>query len=346
MSEIKFLSASKIKTLENCSHLYWVKYGLGLPDKTNSGALRGTVCHNVFECLLNPRHEKHFKAIKNGGSIKKSKVVDRYVLSYLNRVDIEKYGDTFQFNYELIDKMIVVGLKNNFFGNKGAYIEKPEIGFEIKNKKPAYNIRGFIDKPVEYPDKGEVVIVDYKSSKGKFRGEELHSNVQAMMYSLAARELWPDLEPSVEFLFLRFPKSPLQRLKFSKEQLDGFEFYLEQANEVINSFTEEDAKSNYAADKKKNSWMCAAGATWVCPYRDPFEFFSLVDKNGKQISSSMKDDFSEEDRKLGSVKKKTYAGCPRFHDQDISETKTTAEDFEISSTKVNKDNDIDLNSFK
>tara|TARA_R100000008_G_scaffold54542_1_gene33341 strand:- start:675 stop:1721 length:1047 start_codon:yes stop_codon:yes gene_type:complete len=345
--EIKYLSASRIKTLENCSQLYWVKYGLGLPDKSNSGALRGTLCHNVFECLLNPRHKKHFSAIKNGNSIKKSKVVDRYVLSYLKRVEIEKYGkETFNENYELVDKMIVVGLKNEFFGNENALIEEPEVGFEIQNEEPKYNIKGYIDKPIQYKEKGEVTIVDYKSSKAKFRGEELHSNVQAMMYSLASRKLWPDLEPSVEFLFLRFPRQPLQKLKFNKDQLDGFEYYLEQANEVINSFDEKSASSNYAADNKKNSWLCAAGATWVCPYRDPFVYYSLVDENGKQIKSSFENDFSEKDLELGTIKKKTYSGCPRFHDKDIVSTNIKEESI-VSSTELIKDNALDdLESFK
>ena len=61
MSETKTLSASKIKTLQSCSWLYWCKYHLKLPEESNSGASRGTICHLIFECLGNPRHKHHYK---------------------------------------------------------------------------------------------------------------------------------------------------------------------------------------------------------------------------------------------------------------------------------------------
>ena len=47
-----------------------------------------------------------------------------------------------------------------------------------------------MDKPIHY--KKKLKIVDYKSSKYKFRGEELTSNIQAMAYSLAAKKIWPN----------------------------------------------------------------------------------------------------------------------------------------------------------
>lgn len=45
------LSASRIKTAQSCSWLYWCKYKLKLPDKSNEGAKRGSICHLVFEVL-------------------------------------------------------------------------------------------------------------------------------------------------------------------------------------------------------------------------------------------------------------------------------------------------------
>ena len=61
--EMSPLSASKIKKLEDCSWAYWAAYHLKLPDSSNDGARRGTICHLVFECLLNPRHLKNYKKI-------------------------------------------------------------------------------------------------------------------------------------------------------------------------------------------------------------------------------------------------------------------------------------------
>ena len=42
------LSASRIKTAQSCSWLYWCKYKLKLPDTSNDGARRGSICHLIF----------------------------------------------------------------------------------------------------------------------------------------------------------------------------------------------------------------------------------------------------------------------------------------------------------
>ena len=57
------LSASRIKTLQQCSWKYWCNYILKLPDKSNEGASRGWICHLIFELLGNPRHLKNYKLI-------------------------------------------------------------------------------------------------------------------------------------------------------------------------------------------------------------------------------------------------------------------------------------------
>ena len=123
----------------------------------------------------------------------------------MRRCEIEKFGkETYEENYKLVDDMIVVGLKSDFFGKddlimgKNAHIETPEQSFEIKNKKPKYNIRGFMDKPIQYKKDKIVRIVDYKSSKRKFPKKDLASNIQAMAYTLAAKRKWPKTEKDVE----------------------------------------------------------------------------------------------------------------------------------------------------
>lgn len=60
---LKVLSASRIKTLETCSWVYWNNYHTKVPQSQNDGALRGTICHTIFELLLNKRHLKNYKRI-------------------------------------------------------------------------------------------------------------------------------------------------------------------------------------------------------------------------------------------------------------------------------------------
>ena len=307
----KVLSASRLKTLETCSWSYWCNYHLKLPQKQNEGALRGTVCHLVFEMLVKKKHKKHFNKINKGGTIKKSPAVHRMVMKHLTQM--ERSFDlpmTNEENTELVDDMIVVGLNCDFFG-LGGKVDNPELEFLLENKDPEYKIRGFIDKPIVYKRGKKIKIVDYKSSKYKFRGEELHSNVQAMVYTLAAQKEWPGYDSTVEFQFLRHPRSPLQQLKFNQEQLRGLEYCLAHAFQIVNNFTEETAVTNYAADKKKDAWLCKIGK-WRCPYIDPYDYFVILNKDKEEIKKSFKkkelQDVLEKGQK---IEKRTYEGCPR-----------------------------------
>ena len=297
---LKTLSASRIKTLETCSWVYWNNYHTKVPQSQNDGALRGTICHTVFELLLNKRHLKNYKRIIKKNAIDGDKGVNRLVKKLSAKVKLDES------NYKLLNDMILVGLKNDFFG-EGGEIVKPEYDFDITNEKPKYHIKGFIDKPIKI--KKEMHIIDYKSSKYKFRGDDLEANIQAMMYSLASKKLWPKLKPIVKFLFLRFPKQPIQELIFTDEQIKGFEHYLEHINDYINEFNEESAKANFAIDSQKNKWMCQVGG-WKCPYKDPYKYYVKINDRGEVVETSLENNFK--DIKGFKVETRHYEGCPKF----------------------------------
>jgi len=297
---LKVLSASRIKTLETCSWVYWNNYHTKVPQSQNDGALRGTICHTIFELLLNKRHIKNYKRIIKKNAIDGDEGVNRLVKKLSLKVKLEES------NYKLLNDMILVGLKNDFFG-EGGEIVKPEYDFNIQNDEPKYHIRGFIDKPIKI--KKEMHIIDYKSSKYKFRGDDLEANIQAMMYSLASKKLWPKLKPIVKFLFLRFPKQPIQELVFDDNQIKGFEHYLEHINDYVNKFDEESARSNFAIDSAKNKWMCQVGG-WKCPYKDSYKYYVKVNDKGEVIETSLEDNFK--DIEGFKVETRTYEGCPKF----------------------------------
>jgi hypothetical protein len=297
---LKTLSASRIKTLETCSWVYWNNYHAKVPQSQNDGALRGTICHTIFELLLNKRHLKNYKRIIKKNAIDGDKGVDKLVKKLSAKVKLDES------NYKLLNDMILVGLKNDFFG-EGGEIVKPEYDFDITNEEPKYHIKGFIDKPIKI--KKEMHIIDYKSSKYKFRGDDLEANIQAMMYSLASKKLWPKLKPIVKFLFLRFPKQPIQELIFTDEQIKGFEHYLEHINDYINKFDEESARANFAVDSQKNKWMCQIGG-WKCPYKDPYKYYVKVNNKGEVVETSLENNFK--DIKGFKVETRDYEGCPKF----------------------------------
>jgi len=300
-----YLSASRMGTYDKCSWQYWCKYVLKLPDTTNDGAIRGSICHLILELLLKPRHKKYYDKIIETQDITFTPAVDKVVIKHL------KQQNAFtEENYNLCNKMIYVGLDNDFFGGEGARIDTPEKEFTIESKKPKYNIRGYIDKPIEYDEEKILKIVDYKTSKAKFKGEELESNIQAMMYSLAAKKEFPKMKRRiVQFLFLKFPRAPKQELEFTDEQLKGFEYHLENINNVLSNFDEDSAKSNYAADNG-NQWLCGpAKSGWICPFHKPFNYYVLLDEDGNRIKSSFENDFKPSEGQ--SVEQMRYAGCPR-----------------------------------
>lgn len=301
---LKVLSASRIKTLETCSWVYWNNYHAKIPQTQNDGALRGTICHTIFELLLNPRHKHHYDKIIKSNSINGSKAITSLVKKLKAKVGLDES------NFEILDQMIMVGLKHDFFGEKDGKIVSPEYAFEIKNDEPKYHIKGFIDKPIK--SKNKMVIIDYKSSKAKFRGDDLEANIQAMMYSLASKKLWPKLKPIIRFLFLRFPKQPIQELVFNDDQIKGFEYYLEHINDYINKFNEDSAKANFAIDSDKNKWMCGIG-NWRCPYRDPYEYYVKLNQKGEVVESSLTDNFKNIEGYL--IEKRKYHGCPKFNTQ-------------------------------
>jgi hypothetical protein len=297
---LKTLSASRIKTLETCSWVYWNNYHTKVPQRSNDGSDRGTICHTVFELLLNKRHLKNYKRIIKKNAIDGDEGINRLVKKLSSKVKLDES------NYKLLNDMILVGLKNDFFG-EGGEIVKPEYDFDITNEEPKYHIKGFIDKPIKI--KKEMHIIDYKSSKYKFRGDDLEANIQAMMYSLASKKLWPKLKPIVKFLFLRFPKQPIQELIFTDEQIKGFEHYLEHINNYINKFNEESARANFAVDNQKNKWMCQVGG-WKCPYKDPYKYYVKVNDKGEVVETSLENNFK--DIKGFKVETRDYEGCPKF----------------------------------
>jgi ATP-dependent helicase/DNAse subunit B len=218
-SSLVKLSASRIKTLQTCSWLYYASYILKIPDDSNDGAKRGTICHLVFECCLRDRHQHYVKNIIHNYEKKKilPLTIERLVLKNAKKLNV--FDDT---NLKMIREMIYIGINYDFLCQGSEQLE-PEIEFDYNNGK--YHIGGFIDKRVKYKDK--TVIWDYKTSKEKFDKKEINSSIQNLMYCLAS---WKESNqiPQLNFLFLRFPSDPVQVApRPTPEELKGFEYYLE-----------------------------------------------------------------------------------------------------------------------
>jgi len=354
MSNHTPLSASRIKTAQTCSWIYWCKYKLRMPDRSNDGASRGTICHLIFECLGNPSHRHHYESIVKKGSVWDSLPVRRLINYHAKKLEVNDDE-----NLDLINKMIVNGLRYDFYGEVSSEptesISEKEFNIVVDEEGKRYSIRGFIDKIFLYSRKKKAIIRDFKSSKQVFKGKDLTDNLQNLMYALAVKHLYPSyLKRYSEFVFLKFdlsedlfgnPGSGIIRMdEISEEELEGFEHYLTEVQDFINSFSEENAVENLAAKKKypsdgtfggplvcgKDGYKMSRGSpvldaegepiqAYICAYRKPSVYYVLLDGEGKVKRSVFEEERGElhaNPQKGEKIEERYYEGCPHWNRPD------------------------------
>ena len=330
------LSASRIKTAQSCSWLYWCKYKLKLPDKSNDGARRGSICHLVFEVLGAKGRKKYYNKILKSQDVFSVPSIKRLILKHAVREGIDDSE-----NVELMKDMIFNGLSYDFFGcDLGKPTEEySEKDFDIiKNDGDIkYKIRGFIDKLFLYKKKKFAIIRDFKTSKEVFKGKDQTDNLQDLMYSLAVKNLFPEYSERVsEFLFLKFDldpdaaKSGVVRMKaLDENELEGFEMQLSEIQKYLDNFSEKNAKQNFALHQgfpKDNSFsgklLCGfatkkgelkkdGSPKWHCPMKFDFFFYEVRNSNGDVVKTYFEDEFLEGlVPEGGSYEMKYYQGCP------------------------------------
>jgi ATP-dependent helicase/DNAse subunit B len=331
------LSASRLKTAKTCSWLYWAKYHLKLPDKTNDGAARGSICHLIFECLGNPRHKPKFKKIIKTKDAFSVPSVERLIHKHAIKLGVDD-GE----NIQMVKDMTLAGLEHDFFGAKRG---KPtqehseyEFDLHIKDEERDYCIKGFIDKLFLYKKNNSAIIRDFKTSKQVFKGEDETKNLQDYIYCLAIRQLFPEYKNRTsEFLFLKFDlqaKGTMKMKKLTASKLKKFEIELTKSQTYLEKFSERQAKGNYAADKprpKDGSFggqiVCGfakfrgqlkkdGNPMWHCVYKFPFDYYALYDKKGRLIKTEFPENYYILTQMRGpndTIKKMKYEGCPRWN---------------------------------
>lgn len=313
MSSLPRLSASKIKSYSSCSYLAYLRYNCGLPSSSNTGAILGSVTHSILECLANPKRATMVDDCLQYQNPFAIACIERYA-----KILLKKENELSEENLNKVNGFLLTAIENDFYG-KGCLEAFTEYEFNINNGK--YWIYGFIDKMFVYED--SVRILDFKTSKDKFKGEDLNFNVQALMYTLVAKQLFPNKRVTVEFLFLKFRKNPYILMEYTDDQILGFESYLEYISEYLQNFGIDKALANMASSGgKAKNWMCGkppytykdnGDLAWTCEYRAPFLYFEAL-KDGVPIKSAFTKKELDKYAKLGyTIVQRRHAGCPRFH---------------------------------
>lgn len=330
------LSASRIKTAQSCSWLYWCKYKLNLPEKNNDGARRGSICHLVFEVLGVKKRKKYYNKIIKSQDVFSVPSIKRLIYKHATKEGIDDYE-----NIEMMKDMIFNGLAYDFFGGDSSKPteEYSEKDFEIVKTEGqiSYKIRGFIDKLFLYKKNKFALIRDFKTSKDVFKGKDQTDNLQDLMYSLAVKNMFPEYSNRIsEFLFLKFdldpnaPKSGVVRMKpLDLDELEGFELQLTEIQKYLDNFSPKDAKQNFAAHQgfpKDNSFsgklLCGfatkkgelkkdGSIKWHCPMKFDFFYYEVYNSEGDRVRCYFEDEFAEDlIPDGGSCELRYYQGCP------------------------------------
>lgn len=313
MDKVK-LSPSKLKTLDQCSWIFWQRYFKGFPNEGNSGASRGSVTHYVLECLAKQKRRFVVESMVQANDPFIHQPTKRLVYIHAKKLNVSSDE-----NIEMIKDFILVALKNDFYCEDSLELYLEE-SFYIEGSN--YIINGIIDKLAVYDDR--IVLIDYKSSKAKFSKEELNYNYQNLIYSLAAKKRYPNLPVKLIFQFLKFKRSPNQEAPVATdEELKKLEGYFEEVASYIATFDEKKAVAGLAKYNIKNSFLCgkkcgemnAAGdkPAFICALKYPRLYFRLEDESGKLIKSSFdKSDLEKIKKENQKIVVASYQGCPAF----------------------------------
>lgn len=320
-----FQSASRNETYLDCSQKYAAKYILKFPDPGNEGSGRGSTVHDVLELLLKPKHEKLYSSIIHRGTCRETPAVWKLLSIYAKKYKV--FDDE---NMEMIDQFMMVALNSQFKGPKNTVetLGEKEFSIEFDSNGKKYSIKGFIDKTFLIGDKEGAVValecVDYKSSKKKFDNEKVDNNMQASVYQLALRHLYPHVKDrKFKFLFMKFKKDPWVELpSLTDDQLNGFEWFLTEMQSKLESFTIANANDNLAAFNDEKKWLCGRDGlkkdgtpNFICPQRKPADYWVAINEQGEIVESAF--DPSVLKFKQGvTLQKMRYGGCPAFYGKD------------------------------
>ena len=102
-SQKKYVSASTMKSLEQCSWKYYTDKHLKVPEKNNDGARRGTICHALLEYLQNEKHRDNYDRVIKANDMSGDSACLRLTRRHFEVADMD---DKSEDNFDLVKKMM------------------------------------------------------------------------------------------------------------------------------------------------------------------------------------------------------------------------------------------------
>lgn len=186
--KVKHISASGIKTYEQCPLKYYAIYDLEMPEPPpHPNTVMGSAVHEMMEAATNCRIAKDPDPVHHDPLFFKKATVENL------KVERNLWGTI----DELVGNAVQWGYFRNIHRTAGCELK---IGFKLPDQT---EVTGYIDRlDLMLPDAD---IIDLKTQKNAFSDEELAHNWQARIYNIGARRLYPELtgKATVSFWVLR-----------------------------------------------------------------------------------------------------------------------------------------------
>ncbi len=232
---VPYLSATRLKMIKDCTLAYQLQYdppsqeARVLKELSNhpsglGAAYLGTNLHNALEEWRRPDPET--------GKTPRPKL-KRLLKLYReetakNQVPAGLYEDGKRmlirwFDRRGKDPVRVLQVEMPFGSHRAPY--------KTKHGTPVF---GMIDLVVEHKD-GTIELIDYKSQRAPITREEADHDVQAGMYLVVAREVWPDRPLIFTFDLLRYGTVSTV---WPEDRIEAFSEWLQSQYEYIGSLTE------------------------------------------------------------------------------------------------------------
>lgn len=178
--KLQHLSASRIKTFEQCPMQYYAKYELGVPDDhVHPLTIMGKTLHKMFEVSTNARILGRHEAIQDPFA-----VMEAAIRKYSMENDLRGILK------ELTQNAIDWGYFRKINQCVGCEVKFYEL---LPDGTP---VTGYIDR-LDMPTPTTADIIDLKTQKRKFTDSQLENNWQADIYNWAVRRLHPQITGDV-----------------------------------------------------------------------------------------------------------------------------------------------------
>lgn len=278
-----YVSVSRLQSFEQCEGKFFFDYvekGEGVSETDSRGADVGKVTHAALQGVYEWVTKEEFSGI-----IPQETISACYRAAFTARdadaIGLDQYEDGLRLTHRYFDR-------NPDVDCWSVLAIEQEFMVEIA---PGIRIKGFMDR-VDVDD-GHVTIRDYKTNANLYTQEELDQSLQAGVYLLVARKLWPWAK-SYSFVF--------DMLKHDREQTTSRtvadlrivrQYVIDLVARIERPFPEW---------KRKLSVLCG----W-CKHRDRCDRFRRATEEGSEIVKLSKpeeiDRIAEERRRLDEVLK-------------------------------------------